>query len=246
MPDLWIDDIQDTAKYPDSMILSDVQALLNAGQREDTVLDYKKDISDKDNWPETAAAFINAYGGLIIFGVEAKGDQPHKLTGFDPRGVETRARLSSTLFSRIQPRPEFQIRVVSLATDKTKELAILRLPEGVHPPYVHTKNHERRVYVRVGSQKAEADHLQLSALFEKRKKIESQAEASFAELTVGSSLLNVSPSLGAIAVHSPGLPPASRHWYRFVIGPDDERAARRLTNDVEQQFKQAGLPGVSY
>lgn len=150
MPDLWLDDIQDTNLYPDQAILEDVRALIKTGQRESTVLDYKKDVSDKDNWPDAAAAFLNSFGGLVIFGVECKEDQPRRLTGFDPQNIETKTRLGSTLLSRIQPRPDFQIRVVTLDTDVAKEVALLRVPEGSHPPYVHAKEHERRVYVRVG------------------------------------------------------------------------------------------------
>src|SRR5713226_2510273 len=113
MGDLYSDDIEDQAEYPDEEILKDVRALINTGQREGPILDYKKDVSDKDNWAEAAAAFANTFGGLIIFGVEGKLDQPRRLTGFDFKNVEMKTKLMSTLLSRIQPRPAFQIRVVT-------------------------------------------------------------------------------------------------------------------------------------
>jgi Putative DNA-binding domain len=230
MGDLYFDDIQDEKAYPDETILRDVRALINAGQRESFVLDYKKDVSDKDNWPEAVVAFANTFGGLIIFGVVAKGDKPHTLTGFDPHGVEIKTRLVSTLLSRIQPRPDLQVRVVTLDTDPIKEVAILRISEGSQPPYMHSKGDEHRVYIRVGAQKAEADYLQLSALLEKRGKTESPA-ASF--------LTSLSGSQSQLYIREPLDPNVrSRNWYNFILAPDDNRAARRLTIEVERQFAQ--------
>jgi hypothetical protein len=57
MGDLFNDDIQNSRSYPDDVLLQDVRALVKVGQREITVLDYKKDIFDNDNWSESAAAF---------------------------------------------------------------------------------------------------------------------------------------------------------------------------------------------
>jgi hypothetical protein len=70
MGDLYSDDIEEEKAYADERILSDVRALISSGQREGPMLDYKKDVSEKDNWAEAVAAFTNSFGGLIIFGVE--------------------------------------------------------------------------------------------------------------------------------------------------------------------------------
>ena len=91
MPDLFTDNIEDQKAYTDEMILRDVRALIVIGQRENSLIDYKTNISEKDNWPEGATAFANTFGGLIIFGVEAKDDVPTAMPGFEPRG-ETRDR----------------------------------------------------------------------------------------------------------------------------------------------------------
>jgi hypothetical protein len=88
--------------------------------------------------------------------------------GTTPKGVEMKTRLGSTILSRIQPRPDIHIRVLTHDTDPTKEIAILRVSEGAHPPYMHNKGDEHRIYVRTGAQKAEADYLQLNALYDKR------------------------------------------------------------------------------
>ncbi|HYW38674.1 MAG TPA: ATP-binding protein [Terriglobales bacterium] len=173
MGDLYFDDIEDRS-YSDDMILADLEALVKSGQREGTVIDYKSDVSDQDNWPQTVAAFANSFGGLIVFGVEGKNDQPRRVSGFDPKGVEIKTKLTSMVVDRIQPRPDFLVRVVTLDKNSGREVALLRVAEGRTPPYMHSKDQEHRVYTRIGAQKAEADYLQLSSLFEKKQRIASQ------------------------------------------------------------------------
>src|SRR5258708_21043391 len=166
MGDLYFDDIEDRT-YTGDMILADVEAIVRSGQREGTVIDYKSDISEQDTWPQTVAAFANGFGGLIVFGIEGKNDQPRRVTGFDPKGIEIKTKLTSMVIDRIQPRPDFAVRVVTLDKKTGREIALLRVSEGRHPPYMHSKDQEHRVYVRIGAQKAEADYLQLTSLFEK-------------------------------------------------------------------------------
>ena len=90
MGDLYFDDITDESGYPSDAVLRDIRALIGNAQREGQILEYKSDVSPKDNWLETVAAFANSFGGLIIFGVEGQGNQPRRLTGFDPKGLEAK------------------------------------------------------------------------------------------------------------------------------------------------------------
>jgi len=85
MGDLYADDITSETSYPAAMLLKDIRNLIASGQREGPLLDYKADISPKDNWPESVAAFANTFGGIVIFGVEGQADQPRRLTGYDPK-----------------------------------------------------------------------------------------------------------------------------------------------------------------
>src|SRR5450432_3070506 len=186
MGDLYADDITSETAYPTGTLLQDIRNLIASGQREGPLLDYKADISPKDNWPETVAAFANTFGGVIIFGVEGQADQPRRLTGYDPKGVEMKTRLGSTILSRIQPRPDIDLRVLNHDADPTKEVAVLRVSEGTHPPYMHNKGEERRIYVRTGAQKAEADYLQLNALYDKRRHTVPSASVSTTDLTTRS------------------------------------------------------------
>jgi hypothetical protein len=65
MGDLYFDDIEDRF-CTDEMILSEVEALVKSGQREETVIDYKSDVSEQNNRPQTVAAFANSFGGLCF------------------------------------------------------------------------------------------------------------------------------------------------------------------------------------
>ena len=76
MGDLYFDDITDERMYPSTDILRDVRSFIDSGQREGQMLDYKVDVSPKDNWPETVAAFANSFGGLIIFGWRGNTTNP--------------------------------------------------------------------------------------------------------------------------------------------------------------------------
>jgi predicted HTH transcriptional regulator len=190
MANLYFDDIESKA-YTDAMILEDLRALVKSGQREGPLLDYKSDLSPKDNWPSTVAAFANTFGGLIVFGVEGKNDQPCRLTGFDPNGVEVKTKLKSMVIDRIYSRPDFSVRVVTHDQDPKREITLLRITEGRNPPYMHSKEGEHRIYIRMGAQKTEADYLQLSSLIEKRERTESQAFLSPAELFGPDSQLSI-------------------------------------------------------
>jgi hypothetical protein len=224
---LYDDDFQDEALYSNADILQGVRSILSTGETERSVLDYKRDISD--TWPDSAAAFANAFGGILLFGVHENGGVPTSLAGFDPQGKETKTRLVNSLLSRIQPIPDFRIRVVPLDTDPSKQVAVLRIFEGSYPPYVYSNGQKHRIYVRIGAQRAEADYLQISALFEKRKNSVVSTTALVDQLTRPQSRLVVHDPVGSLAV--------GRKSYRFVIAPRDERAARRLTLPEERLFE---------
>jgi hypothetical protein len=227
MGDLYFDNIEDRS-YTDEMILSDVEALVKSGQREGTVIDYKSDVSDQDNWPQTVAAFANSFGGLIVFGVEGKNDQPRRTTGFDPKGVEIKTKLASMVIDRIQPRPDFSVRVVTFDKGTNKEIALVRVAEGRNPPYMHSKEQEHRVYVRTGAQKAEADYLQLLSLFEKRERTAPHFEGS------PEGAFGADPNF---FIPDPVVSDrASPQFFRFVMIPPSDVGSLRLSGETERRF----------
>ncbi len=229
MGDLYFDDIEDRS-YTDSMILADVEALVRSGQREGTVIDYKSDVSEQDNWPQTVAAFANSFGGLMVFGVEGKNDQPRRVTGFDPKGVEIKTKLTSIVIDRIQPRPDFSVRVVTFDKDATKEIALLRVAEGRNPPYMHSKDQEHRAYIRIGAQKAEVDYLQLLSLFEKRGRVVPRRDGS------PERAFDMDPNFLIPAPDDPNR--VSSQFFRLLLIPPSDVAPLRLSRETERRFAQ--------
>jgi hypothetical protein len=227
MGDLYFDDIEDRS-YTDQMILADVESLVKSGQREGTVIDYKSDVSDQDNWPQTVAAFANSFGGLIVFGVEGRNDQPRRVTGFDPRGIEIKTKLASMVIDRVQPRPDFSVRVVTLDSASKREIALVRVAEGRNPPYMHSKDQEHRVYVRIGAQKAEADYLQLLSLFEKRARTAPHFEGS------PEGAFGADPNF--FIPDPEDSDRASSRFFRFVVIPPSDLGSLRLSGETERRF----------
>jgi hypothetical protein len=230
MGDLFFDDIEDRT-YTDQMILADLEALVKSGQREGSVLDYKSDLSELDNWPQTVAAFANSFGGLIVFGVEGKNDQPRRVTGFDPKGVEIKTKLTSMVIDRIQPRPDFFVRVVTYDKNTNREIALLRVSEGSNPPYMHSKGQEHRIYVRIGAQKAEADYLQLMGLLEKQRQNVPQFESS------PDGAFGTDPNF-FVPDPEDSSKRASSEFFKLVLIPPGDVSPIRLTRETELRFAQ--------
>lgn len=228
MGDLYAYDIEDEVTHPADAILRDVRALLKSGVREGPLIDYKADISEKDNWPETVAAFANSFGGLIIFGVTGQGDKPRVVAGFDPKNIESKTRLANMILSRLRPRPDFAIRVVTLDSDASREVAIVRVAEGNMPPYMHSKGDEHRIYLRISARKTEADYLQLGSLLDKRAKIAARTGISPTSLFDNSQLHVYEPT---------GSNQISNEACRFVIAPVNLPRAPRLNFETEDAFR---------
>jgi hypothetical protein len=134
------------------------------------------------------------------------------------------------VIDRVQPRPDFSVRVVSFDKAATKEIALLRVAEGRNPPYMHSKDQEHRVYVRIGAQKAEVDYLQLLSLFEKRERAAPSLESS-AEGAFGTDPNFFVPSYDDTNRASP-------QFFRFVLIPSADVAPLRLSGETERRFAQ--------
>ena len=137
---------------------------------------------------------------------------------------------TSMVIDRVQPRPNFSVRVVTHHLDPTKEVALLRVAEGQDPPYMHSNQSEHRIYIRVGAQKTEADYLQLSSLLEKRK------AARLPEITPANDLVRFDSQL-----HIPrpvGTNQVSPSVFTFILSPRKTTAGLRLNLETERQFRQ--------
>jgi hypothetical protein len=152
------------------------------------------------------------------------------------------------IIDRIQPRPDFSVRVVTYDQDSTKEVALLRVAEGRNPPYMHSKEDQHRLYIRMGAQKTEADYLQLSSLLEKREKNASQRVAPANEMFGSDASLHVPKPPEAKQPSETeenyalrklrGSNLVSSESFRFVLSPRNVGPDLRLNFATERLFRQ--------
>jgi hypothetical protein len=113
VPSIWelaIDDIN----------AAHIEQLVTDGQAESIWLEFKRELnlkkeSDKREAAKDVSAFANARGGLLIYGVDEKTLEDGRevagaLTPLSENDLKD--RLTTTLYGRIEPRPEIRVRIV--------------------------------------------------------------------------------------------------------------------------------------
>ena len=89
--------------------LEDIQKLIESKIEESLTLEYKGEL-DKNNkeMAKDISAFANTSGGVIIYGIEEKGNVPRSIRWTD--ADHTKERIENIILSNIQP----QIRDVTI------------------------------------------------------------------------------------------------------------------------------------
>lgn len=160
----------------DGVSFSDIEGFLGMSSpvelrpTEGVLLDFK--VSDGGDWVDSVAAFANTAGGILFLGVDSdktRNNAPIAVPGIVVAGGDIKARLTSTLVSRVIPRPEFDLAVLPLPSDPSRVVAIVRVREGQYPPYSWSKSGNRsRFPIRVEDTSRDATLRDLETLFEKR------------------------------------------------------------------------------
>jgi len=180
--DLFVDNLN-TLDFP---ALSDFLGLGNAVDSrptEGTVLDYKS--NDSGDWVEDVAAFANTAGGLLFLGVQSdkqKNNVPVAVVGIAVGNGDLKTRLTAQIASLITPRPDFEVGVVSVPNLSGQSVAVIRVREGVYPPYQYAKQDRVRFRIRVQDATRDASLRDLEALFRKRDALNESPEAAFESL----------------------------------------------------------------
>lgn len=126
---------------------NDVVEFCNQRVQENATLDYKKNFPN--NLQKTIAAFANTMGGIILIGIDEDDENKPKLPidgiPFE-RGISE--RIMNIILTNISPPiiPEIQICVNG---EKSKAVALIRIPQSNKTPHAINKNTE--VYVRTGN-----------------------------------------------------------------------------------------------
>lgn len=144
-------------------------------------IDYKQEIIDIKKIAKHASAFANQYGGWLFFGItESDRKTAEKFIGIkieDVQKLSTAIRESVSTHSN--PEVYYEEKIIYGPDDTIKlhehrAIVIVYIPEGTHPPYIHSSG---KIYRRVSDHsdpKAETDRHLLDRLWQKNEKISEQ------------------------------------------------------------------------
>lgn len=151
---------------PAEKIYDIVANLFENKMPEGRFLEYKSESGPK--FLEAVASFSNSPGGgLIILGVKDDADGlPQDLCGFPGGKGEAETNIRNRVISCVDPTPSFSVRCGPIPESQAI-VAIVRVEEGVNPPYMLSRQQANRIYVRDGASKREANRFELLALVER-------------------------------------------------------------------------------
>jgi predicted HTH transcriptional regulator len=175
--DLFVDDLQ-------QITFSDVESFLAISSPEDqrptegTRIDFKKAVPN--DLCDTVAAFANTFGGLIFIGVESakRGNNiPTKIAGTLFPGGDVRASLTNKITSQVLPRPDISIGVAPMPGGSGSVVAVIRVREGVFPPYQFTSGDKVRFPIRVIDTNKMATLRDIEQMFKNREAFSESPES---------------------------------------------------------------------
>jgi len=123
----------------DKLKVKDIYELLKEDDEETFFFEYKSDKVTPKKIIEEISAFANTYGGYILLGVE----DDKTITGCDSWNEQ---RIHNTIHNCITPIPSFDVK--KFKTEDTKVIYIIKIDEGVLPPYITNTG---KIYERVSS-----------------------------------------------------------------------------------------------
>ena len=126
-------------KQWDQITKEDIEILLEGDNDENFFFEYKNDDVDNKKLIKEISAFSNTYGGYIIIGV----DDDKKISGCSKWNEQ---KIHTTIHDSITPIPNFDVKKVSI--DEEKNIYIIKIEEGSHPPYITNTG---KIYERVSS-----------------------------------------------------------------------------------------------
>ncbi len=141
--------------------------------QEGLAIDYNEEIPR--DLGDVVAAFSNTAGGLVILGV--KEDKQHSLAipdtvpGLSGTTEAIKGTIVNILSSTVTPRPTFYVGIVPAHQPPNTFVAVIRVAEGMEPPYMFTASERNKISVRIGDSNRPASLEQVKNLFEKAARL---------------------------------------------------------------------------
>jgi hypothetical protein len=142
--------------------------------RENGKLEFKEafDMGSADRYAKTAAAFANAQGGYIVFGVK---DSPRQMIGLKSQNFENfdSAKLTAALNDSLAPEIDWESYAWEIRGYK---VGLLYFAEAIHKPVVCVKNwkvmQEGAIYYRYRGRSEAIKYPELRRILEEQKERE--------------------------------------------------------------------------
>ena len=134
---------------------ADLEEIIKRGENDQ--VEFKQDLTHKEDFLETVAAFANTRGGSILVGV----DDNATVTGSFEQKFEE--RVQSMVRDNCDPAPEATVEKKEL---QSKTIFVVRVPEGKEKPY-NLRNHG--FYVRAGSTDRLASRIEMDRMYAEKR-----------------------------------------------------------------------------
>ncbi len=134
---------------------ADLEEIIKRGEND--LVEFKPDLSNRDDFLETVVAFANTEGGTILVGINRNGT----VTGTYDKKFEERAQ--SMVRDNCEPAPKVGVEKKDLWF---KTIYIVQVPEGNEKPY-NLRN--RGFYVRAGSTDRLASRIEMDRMYSEKR-----------------------------------------------------------------------------
>lgn len=166
-------------KNPEDWTLDDIDTLVgNFDFKENEYIDYKVNFAflevsekkikkqKKDEMRHDICSFANAYGGVIVFGLDEDNGVVKSVVGVDiPKGDVDAFELSlRDAISKIEPVvPKYSLYFLPMR--ENKYVVILEVYEGYYKPYVNKDDHLFKFYMRRGNGKVSMNYEEVRNMY---------------------------------------------------------------------------------
>ena len=148
------------------LTFSDIQSLQTNKISESDLLDYKQNIIEDNDLLKHIAAFANASGGYIIFGVKesGRGGHPVSIHGIDSSNIN-KERIEQIVLSNITPRIHIRLHTIDHEIHG-KQILIVQIPDSQYKP--HYNNHNNKFYKRFQFEAVAMTEQEISDMYKSR------------------------------------------------------------------------------
>ncbi len=152
----FLDDYNGTVEVKGSG--STISYLIKSGESQR--LEFKTGLDNKDDFVETVVAYANKNNGIILVGVDNKGN----IIGLKEQYEKAKTKIENWIGDSCMPKPSF---TVELVRSQDKEIAIVTVNEGdiTSKPFALNGN---KFFIRANSTDRQMDRVEIEKIFSQK------------------------------------------------------------------------------